>query len=161
LSVYSIALSPTDLTVTQTGRNQPCPCGSGKKYKRCCLALHEAAAHEQARLRREAADSYEQVLDEMNALDALSNQTNDAIKAGRFDEAERMCDELQRLHPDQIDALDRRALLAEARGDLDAALAWRRKCLAFAQTKDGFEDASLDWMREQIAALEAKAAKGK
>ena len=21
----------------QTGRNQPCPCGSGKKYKKCCL----------------------------------------------------------------------------------------------------------------------------
>ncbi len=20
-----------------TGRNQPCPCGSGKKYKKCCL----------------------------------------------------------------------------------------------------------------------------
>ncbi|MBV8056713.1 MAG: SEC-C domain-containing protein, partial [Deltaproteobacteria bacterium] len=20
------------------GRNDPCPCGSGKKYKRCCLA---------------------------------------------------------------------------------------------------------------------------
>ncbi len=20
-----------------TGRNDPCPCGSGKKYKRCCL----------------------------------------------------------------------------------------------------------------------------
>ncbi|HWW64228.1 MAG TPA: SEC-C metal-binding domain-containing protein, partial [Sphingomonadaceae bacterium] len=20
----------------KTGRNQPCPCGSGKKYKRCC-----------------------------------------------------------------------------------------------------------------------------
>ena len=20
------------------GRNEPCPCGSGKKYKRCCLA---------------------------------------------------------------------------------------------------------------------------
>lgn len=24
------------------GRNDPCPCGSGKKYKRCCLALDEA-----------------------------------------------------------------------------------------------------------------------
>ena len=23
------------------GRNEPCPCGSGKKYKRCCLAKHE------------------------------------------------------------------------------------------------------------------------
>ncbi len=21
---------------TEVGRNQPCPCGSGKKYKRCC-----------------------------------------------------------------------------------------------------------------------------
>jgi uncharacterized protein YecA (UPF0149 family) len=23
--------------VRQAGRNDPCPCGSGKKYKRCCL----------------------------------------------------------------------------------------------------------------------------
>jgi uncharacterized protein len=23
---------------TKTGRNQPCPCGSGKKFKRCCAA---------------------------------------------------------------------------------------------------------------------------
>ena len=21
----------------KTGRNDPCPCGSGKKYKKCCL----------------------------------------------------------------------------------------------------------------------------
>jgi hypothetical protein len=25
------------------GRNEPCPCGSGKKYKKCCLAKDEAA----------------------------------------------------------------------------------------------------------------------
>lgn len=25
------------------GRNDPCPCGSGKKYKRCCLPADEAA----------------------------------------------------------------------------------------------------------------------
>ncbi|MGD8877445.1 MAG: SEC-C metal-binding domain-containing protein, partial [Syntrophobacterales bacterium] len=23
------------------GRNEPCPCGSGKKYKKCCLRKHE------------------------------------------------------------------------------------------------------------------------
>ena len=23
---------------TKVGRNDPCPCGSGKKYKQCCLA---------------------------------------------------------------------------------------------------------------------------
>jgi len=22
----------------KTGRNEPCPCGSGKKYKKCCLS---------------------------------------------------------------------------------------------------------------------------
>jgi hypothetical protein len=30
----------------KTGRNDPCPCGSGKKYKRCCMAAEETAAHE-------------------------------------------------------------------------------------------------------------------
>jgi hypothetical protein len=28
----------------KVGRNDPCPCGSGKKYKKCCLAKDEAAA---------------------------------------------------------------------------------------------------------------------
>jgi uncharacterized protein len=29
-------------TTTKVGRNEPCPCGSGKKYKRCCgrITLH-------------------------------------------------------------------------------------------------------------------------
>ena len=31
------------------GRNDPCPCGSGRKYKRCCLPIDEAAARERAR----------------------------------------------------------------------------------------------------------------
>jgi preprotein translocase subunit SecA len=27
---------------TRVGRNDPCPCGSGKKYKRCCFPKYEA-----------------------------------------------------------------------------------------------------------------------
>ncbi|MDA0791886.1 MAG: SEC-C metal-binding domain-containing protein [Proteobacteria bacterium] len=30
--------------MTKIGRNDPCPCGSGKKYKRCCMAKDDAAA---------------------------------------------------------------------------------------------------------------------
>ena len=26
----------------KTGRNDPCPCGSGKKYKQCCLGKEAA-----------------------------------------------------------------------------------------------------------------------
>ena len=28
--------APEPLTGTRVGRNAPCPCGSGKKYKKCC-----------------------------------------------------------------------------------------------------------------------------
>ncbi len=30
-------------TTSKTNRNDPCPCGSGKKYKKCCLPKHEEA----------------------------------------------------------------------------------------------------------------------
>ncbi len=28
----------SSIAATKIGRNDPCPCGSGKKYKRCCAA---------------------------------------------------------------------------------------------------------------------------
>ena len=34
------------------GRNDPCPCGSGRKYKRCCLARDEAPELLRLRMRR-------------------------------------------------------------------------------------------------------------
>lgn len=33
--------SPIVSTVPRTGRNDPCPCGSGKKYKKCCAPKDE------------------------------------------------------------------------------------------------------------------------
>ena len=27
----------------KTGRNNPCPCGSGKKYKKCCFGIDEGS----------------------------------------------------------------------------------------------------------------------
>ena len=30
------AETPEATQSTKVGRNDPCPCGSGKKYKRCC-----------------------------------------------------------------------------------------------------------------------------
>jgi hypothetical protein len=32
---------PAGRTTPKVRRNQPCPCGSGKKYKRCCLGREE------------------------------------------------------------------------------------------------------------------------
>lgn len=36
--------------MAKIGRNDPCPCGSGKKYKQCHLPIEEAARAEQRRL---------------------------------------------------------------------------------------------------------------
>ncbi|WP_459991227.1 SEC-C metal-binding domain-containing protein [Methylosoma difficile] len=27
----------------ETRRNEPCPCGSGEKYKKCCGSLHDTS----------------------------------------------------------------------------------------------------------------------
>ncbi len=32
-----------EATMTRVGRNAPCPCGSGRKYKKCCLRRDEVA----------------------------------------------------------------------------------------------------------------------
>lgn len=40
----------------KVGRNDPCPCGSGKKYKRCCMARDKAAQAERLAWERAAQD---------------------------------------------------------------------------------------------------------
>jgi hypothetical protein len=105
--------------MAKIGRNQPCPCGSGKKYKNCCLAADEtSAAAVREDQRRNApppptpgrAAGWRPPLDDADQLDQLSNDTVDLIDAGKLDEAERLCHRLlddfpnlpdghMRLHP--------------------------------------------------------------
>lgn len=40
----------------KTKRNEPCPCGSGKKYKKCCLHKEEQEKFEEKRLQEEDRD---------------------------------------------------------------------------------------------------------
>jgi hypothetical protein len=47
---------------TRAGRNDPCPCGSGKKYKRCCLAQAAAVEMTWQRMRRAEGSVVEKVL---------------------------------------------------------------------------------------------------
>jgi hypothetical protein len=41
----------------ELGRNEPCHCGSGKKYKACCLDKDEAAAREARQKAQAEADA--------------------------------------------------------------------------------------------------------
>lgn len=40
-----MSTSDYETRLKKTNRNDPCPCGSGKKYKKCHLADDEAAQH--------------------------------------------------------------------------------------------------------------------
>lgn len=41
---------PWEERMSKVGRNEACPCGSGKKYKRCCLERDEEAVRAQRKL---------------------------------------------------------------------------------------------------------------
>ncbi|WP_461393841.1 YecA family protein [Deferrisoma sp.] len=84
------------------GRNAPCPCGSGRKYKRCCAGRHEAARLRSAR----AAEATRKFLDW--AAWHYGPEIEDAISKDYFGEldAEDLKD-LGRLPPGLRDMLDR------------------------------------------------------
>src|SRR5712692_1668376 len=114
--------------MAKIGRNDPCPCGSGQKYKRCRLPRDEAAAAARAAADRAAALPRE--ADERSAADA-SNDVIDLIDAGHLDEAERAAHDLLERYPEVHDGLERLAMVAAARGDRPRAAEYYRKAADF------------------------------
>jgi SEC-C motif len=116
--------------MAKVGRNQPCPCGSGKKYKQCCLAADEAAelaARDDQRrtappppapVRASVFRSLPDLDDDYDQrLDRMSNDTVDLIHDGKLDEAERMCHRLLDEFPDLPDGYIRLGQLFRARAE--------------------------------------------
>ena len=102
---------------TKIGRNDPCPCGSGKKYKQCCLekdqaSEHEKFAHAAAAAAEAAAAKQQEIQERIKALDkahdlaVASNAVIDLIEAGKFDEAEQAARQLLVRYPDVHDGYD-------------------------------------------------------
>jgi tetratricopeptide (TPR) repeat protein len=120
--------------MAKTGRNDPCPCGSRKKYKKCCLAKDEAAARERAKEAEVAGSAALDpvfVDDDDDHLAEDSNRVIDLIDAGRLDEAEAEAHELVREYPEVVDGLERLAMVHEKRGNNKLAAEYYRKAAAF------------------------------
>jgi tetratricopeptide (TPR) repeat protein len=94
--------------VAKTGRNEPCLCRSGKKYKRCCGNLPAPAAKPAAA---------PQWIIEDDGLDDLSNSVLDLVKARRFDHALAACKRLVVDFPDVNDGFDRYGIVHAAMGN--------------------------------------------
>lgn len=151
------------------GRNEPCPCGSGKKYKRCCLAQDQAAAlapllarqAEQAAAaaaRRAQPAEYQAALAEADDLAAASNAVIDLIDAGRLDDAERAARALLVDYPEVHDGHDRLGMVYEARGmPRQAAECYRQVVAAIAEHPDHYDPEMKTFYLKQIAKLDPPA----
>lgn len=157
--------------MSKVGRNEPCPCGSRQKYKKCCeskaidAAVERASAHAAAAAARLAEKrrppSRAPIEWEDDGLDELSYSVVTLIKEKRFDEALAVCERLSTEFPDVHDWLERSAMVHEARGDLPLALDFYRRHVAFItapERRDGYDEELIDIFRNKVAELETKVA---
>lgn len=90
--------------MNQVGRNDPCPCGSGRKYKQCCMGKQLAAAPQPVR-RLDPAE-----------LPRLFQMAVEHFQSGRLQEAEAALKQLLQVSPKHADALHLAGLVAYQSG---------------------------------------------
>jgi predicted TPR repeat methyltransferase len=90
----------------KTGRNDPCPCGSGNKYKQCCLA-------KRVELTGQAVDAQ---------VRQAIQQAFEHHNAGRLAEAERLYRQILQINPYHVDALHFLGVLAYGAGQHEMAV---------------------------------------
>jgi tetratricopeptide (TPR) repeat protein len=129
-------------------RNAPCPCGSGKKYKKCCFGKAESVAPGPAARAAVFVPA---------DLDDLSNRANDLIRQGQWAATQAICERLGKEFPNEIDADDRLAQLYEAQGKWAPALAHAQAALDKArQHPEKFDPELVADLTEQVASLTRK-----
>lgn len=143
-------------------RNDPCPCGSGKKYKKCCLAQDQKSAAD-ARRRRQAdeeerqlaeAAEHDEFMKHAAALEKLSNHANDLTRSGQWAEAESCCRELLQRFPEEIDGHHRSYECYKAKGDLVLAKVHAEATLLMVESREGFDPGFPARLKKDIARFE-------
>ncbi|MDP2254282.1 MAG: tetratricopeptide repeat protein, partial [Thiobacillus sp.] len=94
------------MTIKKIARNDPCPCGSGKKHKQCCLISAE-----------QPASTHSKALEISKALQLASAHH----QAGRLVEAEAVCKQILQVSPNHPDALYLMGMIAYQIGMHDVA----------------------------------------
>ncbi len=140
------------MELVDVGRNEPCPCGSGRKYKKCCLAARDAAiavdpAMVAAVDRAIEDDDWEPLHDRIDAAMAVFERgaplehvrfPHDLIRSRNPDRAEmaKMCTTgwLRRCELEIAHVLDRFELDAEQRDGLRLAVYLLRRFGALSPT---------------------------
>jgi len=91
----------------KTGRNDPCPCGSGKKYKQCCYSKGTTEA--------------DNTSEHVSVADALKVAMQHH-QSGRLQQADAIYQQILQVEPNNPDALHLLGLLAREAGEIELAI---------------------------------------
>ena len=164
------------IMVTKPGRNDPCTCGSGKKYKKCCLEKDQQAEHAafaETAARTAAYEAKSKIKRERFKTDVLAHGLNSEelrkwqsletdynvvltlIEIGSLDEAEVVARDLLVRFPDLPEGHECLARICKAHGDnLRAADHYRQALLVVRTHPDDFEPATEANMQRLIDQLD-------
>ncbi|HYD47572.1 MAG TPA: SEC-C metal-binding domain-containing protein [Terriglobales bacterium] len=125
--------------MSKIGRNELCPCGSGRKYKACCLQKDEAVRRTEreagnAALAAEIEASRVAIAAPLRRQRQSEQAAEDAwalITDKRFEEAEVAARAYIEEFPETGIGYELMSLLCEARGEPQAAAHWARQVIEF------------------------------
>ena len=137
------------------GRNAPCTCGSGKKYKKCCLGKESKSKAEDYKEVKQG-NPYNSDMSHSFIecdIDELSNSVIDLIESKDYDKAKETCRKLQEEYPDQIDGIERFSSVYEAEGNIEKAVEYYLKTVEFMRNNPGFDDEGIKFYEEKALEL--------
>jgi tetratricopeptide (TPR) repeat protein len=82
------------------GRNEPCLCGSGKKYKKCCLERDETQARQTRPVHLPASREDDFTVELLPKVDEAVDRLLICVEKGQFENVEAGLEALLRKHPD-------------------------------------------------------------
>ena len=156
--------------MAKPGRNDRCPCGSGKKYKACCLARDEAAERDRLAVEQAGREARAEArrLEQRKARDAIVasfadddlEETVDAalrfIHEGKLEELETAARHLIDRYPDIPDGWEFLGHVHAKRGENREAVACYRHVLEIInRTPDHFDPEYTQRFEDQIAELDS------
>ena len=148
-------------TMAKIGRNDPCPCGSGKKLKRCCM-MEPAAEEPAASAMAPPGSAVAPLLDVCDSCGSeLDDEFNDRadfilerLLDGHVDDAETLCLEFIRDFPHDAEGHDLLSMIFEERGQRAQALSLLRKASRIAHDRQDYDAETKLIMRQRIKELE-------
>ena len=150
------------MAAASVGRNDPCPCGSGKKYKKCCLGKDETAPpHVEEPTGPSAEDNAARQFAEMEAelgyLDELMHEAEHAIEDGHFERAEDIHREIRHHSPLTIHSAYLLGKLRTAQGRwAQAASAYEEAMKIIQADRGNFDDEAVREIEQGLEAARSR-----